>query len=347
MEHQHNQKDNPLIHDLVTKGFIYTTLHHLSWPQQTLTVDNGLVLRFYHRGMLSITPAKYKGDSATVISVGIHGDETGPIELADKLVTQVLSGEVTISHPCLFIFAHPDATIKKQRFIEQNLNQLFEMSTMQIRGIEGEIAAKIKDVVELFFERSSGKKRWHLDLHCSSRPSQYPVFAIRPATRHQSDATDQELKYFAQHADVQAVLLCHHPSYAFSWYTGEYFQAKSLTIELGQLRALGENDLSVFTSFLSGMHLLLNRNEKVDDVNCMNQDIAVYDVVDEIRKQHSDLAFTARQALINFEPLYLNQEYGMQGGIPMICESGGHALVFANDKVEVGQRAALLVERIR
>lgn len=31
----------------------------------------------------------------------------------------------------------------------------------------------------------------------------------------------------------------------------------------------------------------------------------------------------------------------------MICESGGHALVFANDKVDVGQRAALLVERIR
>ena len=107
MEHQHNQEDNPLINDLVTRGFVYTTLHHLSWPQQTLTVDNGLVLRFYHRGMLSITPTHYKGDSATVISVGIHGDETGPIELVDKLVTQVLSGEVTISHPCLLIFCSP------------------------------------------------------------------------------------------------------------------------------------------------------------------------------------------------------------------------------------------------
>lgn len=347
MVHQHHQQNNPFINDLITKGFIYTTLHHLSWPQQTLTIEAGLVLRLYHRGMLSITPADCKDDNATIISVGIHGDETGPIELLDKLVNQILSGKVSISHPCLFIFANPDATLKKQRFIEQNLNQLFEMSTMPVRGIEGEIAAKIKDVVELFFERSSGKKRWHLDLHCSSRPSQYPVFAIRPATRHQSHMVDDELKYFAQHADVQAFLLCHHPNYVFSWYTGEYFQAKSLTIQLGHLRALGENDLSVFTSFLSGMHLLLNRKDKLDDSNCMLQDMAVYNVVDEIRKQYPDLTFTARQALINFEPLYLNQEYGIQGGIPMICESGRHALVFANDKVDVGQRAALLVEKIR
>lgn len=344
---QHYQKENPLLYELLNKGFVYTSLHHLTWPQQTFTIENGLVLKFYHRGMLSITPANAKKEmGATVISVGIHGDETGPIELVDKLVTQILNGDVTLSHQCLFIFAHPDATLKKARFIEQNLNQMFEMAAMPTRGLESEIAAKIKDVVELFFERSHTQNRWHLDLHCSSRPSQYPVFAIRPFTRHQAESDDQALMAFARHANIQAFLRCQHPNFTFAWFTGEYFQAKSLTIELGQLRALGENDLSEFGHFLSGMHTLLGRTALQHFPDTQQSPMAVYNVLKEIRKQSADLVFTAKQAVINFEPLYLNQEYAIQGGLPMVCESGRHALVFANDKVAVGQRAALLVERV-
>ncbi|WP_105901473.1 succinylglutamate desuccinylase [Vibrio gangliei] len=347
MTHQHYQSENPLLQELLDKGLIYTSLHHLTWPQQTLTLDNGLIVRFYYRGMLSISPQKYAKESgATVISVGIHGDETGPIELVDRLVDQVLHGKVTLSHPCLFIFAHPDATAKKVRFIEHNLNQMFEMSSMPVQGLESMIAAKIKDVVELFYERAAPQNRWHLDLHCSSQPSQYPVFAIRPATRHLSHSDDEQLMAFARQADIQAFLQCQQPNFTFSWFTGEYCQAKSLTIELGQLRALGENDLSEFHEFSSGVESLLARSLVPNFGENRKQPMAIYNVVEELRKQSDDLVFTATQALINFEPLYFNQEYAIQNGLPLICESGRHALVFANPDVEIGQRAALLVERI-
>lgn len=348
MGYQHFHKENPFVRELLDKGFSYTTLYHLSWPQQTLTLESGLVLRLYHRGMLSITPAKHSSTnrSATVLSAGIYGDETGPIELMDALITRILKGQVQISHPCLFIFANPDAALKKVRFIEHNLNQMFEMTRMPARGVESAIAAKMKDVVALFFERSDPHYRWHLDLHHSQRPSQYPIFAIRPFTRHQSAEVDLALMGFSQVADIQAFLVCQHPDFTFSWYTSEYFQAKSLAIELGQGQTLGQNHLALFAGFVKGMEDLLTRDLTQVFIAKPHARMAVYQVIQEIRKHSSDLSFIAKQALINFEPLYLNQEYAIQGGVPMICESGRHALVFANQQVEIGQRAALLVEKV-
>ncbi len=61
-----------------------------------------------------------------VISCRVHGDETAPMELLDKWIVDIVSGFQPVVERCLFILAHQLSTVRHVRFIEQNLNRLFD-----------------------------------------------------------------------------------------------------------------------------------------------------------------------------------------------------------------------------
>ena len=67
--------------------------------------------KLHQRGVLEVIPPILSDESKHIIvSCGIHGDETAPMEIVDKVVTDIINGFQEVKHRLLFINAHPEAT---------------------------------------------------------------------------------------------------------------------------------------------------------------------------------------------------------------------------------------------
>ncbi|NMV06373.1 succinylglutamate desuccinylase, partial [Vibrio parahaemolyticus] len=134
-------------------------------------------------GVLEVIPANYTQDTKNIIiSCGVHGDETAPMELVDSIIQDIESGFQTVDTRCLFIIAHPESTLAHTRFLEENLNRLFdEKEHKQTKELV--IADTLKLLVRDFYQDTDPTTRWHLDLHCAIRGSKHYTFAVSPKTR--------------------------------------------------------------------------------------------------------------------------------------------------------------------
>ena len=113
---------------LFRQSFLFDSLD-LEQPVKcdALIASSGVTLKLLQRGVLEVIPANRNEDTKNIIiSCGIHGDETAPMELIDKLVNDIVSGFQTVNERCLFIIANPHATKEQARFLEHNLNHLFD-----------------------------------------------------------------------------------------------------------------------------------------------------------------------------------------------------------------------------
>ena len=77
-------------------------------------------------GVVSITPATY--DKSVVISAGIHGNETAPIEMLEQIYQDIFAGELTVNSRLLLILGNPEAIRQNKRFIGFDMNRLFYQS---------------------------------------------------------------------------------------------------------------------------------------------------------------------------------------------------------------------------
>jgi succinylglutamate desuccinylase len=66
-----------------------------------------------------------KSDKDIVLSCGVHGNETAPIEICENLVKNILLGEIIVKQRVLFLFGNLPAMDIAERFIEENMNRLF------------------------------------------------------------------------------------------------------------------------------------------------------------------------------------------------------------------------------
>lgn len=80
-------------------------------------LSNGVQLKVHQRGVFEVIPADYDQHTKNIIfSTGVHGDETAPMELVDKIVEDIETGFQSVKARCLFIVAHPEATNAHTRF---------------------------------------------------------------------------------------------------------------------------------------------------------------------------------------------------------------------------------------
>ncbi len=72
---------------LFRQSFLFDSLDlEQSVKCTAVTTPAGVTLKLLQRGILEVVPAKHDEDTKNiVISCGIHGDETAPMELIDKL----------------------------------------------------------------------------------------------------------------------------------------------------------------------------------------------------------------------------------------------------------------------
>jgi len=300
---------------------------------------NGNKLDVKGRGVVEYVPSTLSETSKyIIISTGIHGNETAPIEMVANMVDEIIKGRLSPKHRCLFIIAHPQATNAETRFIDENLNRLFEQGPTSAT-IEGKIATTLKQHVSDFFANSAPNQRWHLDLHCAIRRSEHYTFAVSPHTSHATRS--KALFDFLQESAIEAALLSHSPSSTFSWFSAEYFAAQAVTLELGQVAKLGSNDFRRLEPFRRGLQALLCDKPIVSGgTDCPT--LHIYRVTRTISRTEQEFSFTFSEDLANFSRFSVGDLLGFDGETLLYCQHEGEAVVFPNAKVALNHRAALM-----
>lgn len=281
------------------------------------------------------TSAKAKN---IILSCGVHGNETAPIEICNQLVSKMLSGDITTPHRVLFIFGNLDSMIIAERFVEENLNRLFSRR-IQSTSHEGKRAKQIMHLVDDFFDGAKGE-RLHYDLHTAIRPSKNDKFAVYPFLHGRKHSKEQLA--FLSACDVNTILLSQTPTATFSYYSSYHHDAHAFTVELGKVKPFGENDMSSFTAVNKVLTDLLMKDVLTlpEFAKCP---IEIYTVNQVIDKQHADFKLHFTDDIANFTQFNKGQIFASETDNVYSAEFDGEAIVFPNADVAIGQRALLTV----
>ncbi|MFD2176666.1 succinylglutamate desuccinylase [Veronia pacifica] len=320
--------------------FLQCTLDNpLHFEPHSWLTDTGLRISHVANGVLEILP--HDSETSIIISSGIHGDETAPIELVDRLASDIITGKLVPKVRLLLIIAHPQAILAHTRFIEENLNRLFN-GINEEKNEERALANLYQHCVEAFFAPAPlGAERWHFDLHSAIRNSAHYMFAVVPATSHPCDI--RPLIQVLDDAEMNAVMFSRTPSSTFSWFSCEKFGAIGATLEMGRVAPLYQNDMTEFEPLRKTLCNML-----VQDKNSLLKKeptrLESYKVTRTITKytDHFSLSFSDDAA--NFTQFDTGELLAQEGGIEYRAAEGGEAVVFPNSKVANGQRACLMVQ---
>ncbi|GGX88217.1 succinylglutamate desuccinylase [Litchfieldella qijiaojingensis] len=289
-------------------------------------------------GLLELTPAIARPEArACVLSAGIHGNETAPIELLGELLSRLEAGLIRLGAPVLFVLGNIPAIRSGQRFITTNLNRLFDRQQNE-RGDEPQRARELMAAVDAFYARHAERAALHYDLHTAIRDSRYPRFAVEPFAATPIDA--EQWRWLAA-ADIQAVLHQHRHSWTFSHYSKHYHVAQAFTLELGKVAAFGENDLGALRPMRALLEALLEGREPS---GTEPERMRFFRVEHELMREAEDFTLCFADDTPNFT------EFAPGTRLASDAVAGNFvvgdrplAVVFPNAQVELGARAALLV----
>jgi succinylglutamate desuccinylase len=323
--------------DFLQFSLQYTSENHGA----EFTFDNGISMCLLADGIVAFNHNnKSPTSKSIVLSCGIHGNETAPIEICNQLVNDLVNQKIKTDHRVLFIFGNLDSMPSAQRFIEENLNRLFskEQSSSSIEGLR---ATKIMRIVDDFFSAASETAdRIHYDLHTAIRPSKNEKFAVYPFL-HGKPYSKQQLAFLSA-CDVNTILLSQSPTTTFSYYSSLNHNANAFTVELGTVMPFGQNDMSKFTAFMATLTELLTKPDvNLPDFGQCNMDI--FNVNQVINKHHSDFALHFDDNIANFETFSKGALIASETGCEYRAQHDGEAIVFPNANVAIGQRALLTV----
>jgi succinylglutamate desuccinylase len=126
--------------------------------------------RWLGRGVLELTPI-VKSDLSLLLSTGIHGNETAPVEIVDLLLRALYRNEIELKCRVLVVLGNPPALAQNKRYLVSDINRMFGGRWSQFpQSDETARAAWLENVVTAFFA-TAGPARWHLDLHTAIRAS--------------------------------------------------------------------------------------------------------------------------------------------------------------------------------
>ncbi|MBA2779080.1 succinylglutamate desuccinylase [Billgrantia kenyensis] len=308
-----------------------------TWPESRSGRVRGGTYTPHAPGVLELTPSECRETArACVLSVGIHGNETAPIELIGQCLARVEAGLLPLGAPVLILLGNLEAIRRAERYVDTNLNRLFRHDLGE-SGMEPDRARLLMRAVDDFFARHPEHERLHYDLHTAIRDSRYPRFVVDPFA--ETVTRPEQWRWLAQ-AGIQAVLHQHQHSWTFSHYSKHYHQAQAFTLELGRVAPFGHNDLAPLAPMARLLEALLEgREPRGGDPARM----AFFRVSHEIRRHSPDFRLCFADDTPNFSefpPGTRLAEDGEAGDV--IVEETPLSVVFPNAKVELGARAALL-----
>ena len=303
--------------------------------------DAGFAVAQPASGVLTVKAATPDARRPSVlVSVGVHGDETGPIEMVAWLVESLSRTAQALAVDLMLCVGNIDAIRLGKRFVDADLNRMFRLERGSLAGtFEAGRADVLIEATRAFFE-GSGPQRWHFDLHTAIRPSHYPMFAIVPELIE--DTARNSLVDWLGEAGIQAVIMNPASAGTYSYFTCEHLGAAGSTVELGRVGTLGQNDLSQFADASSALERLL-RGEPVGGAKAAPH---VFATAQSITKLSDAFSMRVGRETWNFTPMKRGEVIASDGDTVYSVKHDEELVVFPNPDVRVGLRAGIMVVRI-
>lgn len=300
-------------------------------------------------GLLELEPAGDEAERASVlVSAGVHGDETAPIELLSMLVRDLAAGTLPLACRLLVVLGNVPAMRAGERYLDDDLNRLFGGRHAQVpasreapRAMQLETAA-----AEFFAAARAGSVRWHIDMHTAIRASVFEQFALLP---HTGMPPTRAMIEWLGDARIAAVLLHTAKGNTYSHFTAEQCGALACTLELGKVRPFGQNDLSRFAPADLAVRKLVSGTP--GDVDARGGHPRggppplprVFTVIDQITKQSDALELFVAADVANFTAFARGTVLAQDGDYRYTVKHDEERIVFPNPAVKPGLRAGLLV----
>jgi succinylglutamate desuccinylase len=277
---------------------------------------------------------------AVLISVGVHGDETGPIELVAYLLDALSHDAQALAVDLMLCVGNIGAIRAGKRFIDADLNRMFRAERGTLAGTAEAARADQLIAATRDFFADAGPVRWHLDLHTAIRPSHYPAFAIVPEIIE--DGARATLINWLGQAAIGAVIMNPASVGTYSYYSAEHHAAAGTTVELGRIGTLGQNNLEQFTEASQALDGLLRGAAPV----AAKQMPHVFSTARQIIKLSDQFQMAFGKDTWNFTPLPQGAEIARDGDTVYTVQHAEELVVFPNPEVRIGLRAGLMVVRV-
>lgn len=291
-------------------------------------------------GVLMLEPAVQEaGTRSVLVSAGVHGDETAPIELLSYLVRDIAQGTAALTCRLLVILGNVDAMRDACRYRDDDLNRLFSGRHLQVPDSdEAPRAAALEQAATQFFAAASNQPgiRWHIDMHTAIRASAFEQFALLP---HTGKPLSRAMFEWLGEAGISAVLLHTTKGNTYSHFTAQACGAEACTLELGKVRPFGQNDLTRFAGADRAVRHLLAGTCAEAQAHMPR----VFTVIDQITKQSEAFELLVAADVANFTPFAQDTVLARDGEYRYVVHHDEERLVFPNATVKPGLRAGLMV----
>ncbi|HEU4777330.1 MAG TPA: succinylglutamate desuccinylase [Telluria sp.] len=300
----------------------------------------GFVVGQPARGILTIKSAGGPARASVLVSVGVHGDETGPIEVVAHALDALSQQPASLAVDLMVCVGNIDAIAAGKRFIDADLNRMFRPVRGSLASAAEAARADAMIAATVDFFGGAGPVRWHLDLHTAIRPSVYPTFAIVPDLI--PDQGKQALIGWLGQAAIGAIIMNPQSAGTYSYYSAEHHGAAASTVELGRVGTLGQNDLSQFADVAQALDDLLRGAPP----GAAKAEPHVFKVAQQIMKLSDGFAMAFDRSTQNFTALRQGEVIATDGDTVYTVQHPEELVVFPNPDVRVGLRAGLMVVRV-